>query len=477
MSFVTNSIRHGSVKSRLTVASAIALTAMALFSFLILYMTLSHTLAQRIDEALAAEWGEFQAIFRDGGMAALAKEIRFEQDVVGTRGGFMRIYDKSDSIIDSHDLEDWGKAAEIDWPVSSLNLNQPEFDTLRSDVNGVSVRRLHGLVAPGTAVLIAYTMEQNRELLATIRNRSAMALTVMVALAILVAWFIAQRAMRGVDAVSNVAETIASGRIDLRVNSYGGGREVERLADSFNSMLDRIANLIREIKETNDNITHDLRSPIARIRVIAESLLTTENSPEKVTDLSSEMIVECDNLLSIADTMLDIAEMEAGVASMQISEVQLTDLLGDVCDLFRPAAEERGIRIELNLNGPVSLSADRARLQRALSNILDNALKYSPDGGTISVAVQELSGSVQVEISDSGNGIDDDDLPHIFDRFYRGDKSRASSGNGLGLGVVRAIVSAHGGTVTVSNNVGQGATFRIRLPLGTTDQREHPAFT
>lgn len=465
MSFVTKSRRFTSVKSQLTVASTAALTLMALSAFAVLYFTLRETLARRIDEALTVELGEFQDIFRDGGLEALKKEIHFEQNAIGRRGGYMRIYHESGKRIDSGDLSEWGQAAAVVRPVSSLTLNMPVFDTVQGTVNEVHVRRLHGLVAPGTAVLMAYSLDQNYELLTVIRNRFSVALITMVALALIVSWFIARRAMRGVDAVTAVAEKVASGTLDLRVNAEGGGWEVERLADSFNMMLDRIADLIREIKETNDNIAHDLRSPMTRIRSMAESLISHAQDPERTSELAGEVLGECDNLLNLTNTMLDIAEMEAGVASLQVSEVNLTDLLRDVCDLFLPVAEKRGIPIELKAGALIVIHADKARLLRALSNVVDNALKYSPDGGSISVAVQKLSGSVEVEIADSGCGIEDADLPHIFDRFFRGDKNRTSSGNGLGLGVVKAIVSAHHGTVTASNNAGRGTTFRIRLPI------------
>jgi signal transduction histidine kinase len=178
----------------------------------------------------------------------------------------------------------------------------------------------------------------------------------------------------------------------------------------------------------------------------------------------ASVIDGCDDLIEIIGTMLEIAKTDSGNFDFDPVSLDLIELVEDAVDLFMPVAEDK--RIDIRLNKPsmaAQVTGDRRRLQRVVSNILDNAVKYTPHGGIITVTIKSDEGDVRVSISDTGIGISESDLPHIFERFFRSDKSRSTSGNGLGLSLAMAIIRAHGGDITVTSS-DQGATFTFLLP-------------
>jgi signal transduction histidine kinase len=271
--------------------------------------------------------------------------------------------------------------------------------------------------------------------------------------------------MRGVEAVTQTAVQIASGHLDQRVEVIGKGRELVDLASAFNTMVDHLLKVFHEIRETNDNIAHDLRTPITRIRAASEALLLERGVSEHTRKAAAEAVSECDNLLLVVNTMLDISEMEAGVRKLDFENIDLTHLVQEACELFAPALTERRMHFSAEYNGSVCVRADRQLLRRAICNILDNAVKYSNENDELKVELSSMSDAAELTLRDTGCGIPARDLPHVFARFFRGDKARSLKGNGLGLGLVRAIASAHGGEVSLSSEVGKGTTVRIRLPL------------
>jgi signal transduction histidine kinase len=229
-------------------------------------------------------------------------------------------------------------------------------------------------------------------------------------------------------------------------------------------MLDRIQILLTEIKEMSDNIAHDLRSPITRIRGTAEVTLTTGKSLSEYESLAASTIEECDRLLDMINTMLMISKTESGVDKLSSEEIDLQDLVREACELFEPTAEDRGVTLSCDVAVRSHLVGDTRMVQRMLSNLLDNGIKYTPSGGSVKVSVSENEGQVVVSVEDTGYGISPSDLPRVFERFYRSDQSRSQSGIGLGLSLARAIARAHGGEITATSTPNQGSTFTVTLP-------------
>lgn len=277
-------------------------------------------------------------------------------------------------------------------------------------------------------------------------------------------WLMARRALSGVGMVTRTALEISKGALDRRVPVRGGRSEIDRLAQTFNQMVDRVQALISQMKEITENIAHDLRSPVTRMRASAELALMDQSANDAQTTMAGTIIGECDRLLSMINTMLDISEAEAGLTRLQAGEVDLARILLDVCDLYQPLAEDQDVELVADLPDSLLLVGDRSRLQRVFANLLDNAIKYSSRGGRVTVSAAGDENSARATVEDCGMGIGEDDLPHIFDRFYRAEKSRSATGNGLGLSLARAFVLVHGGSITASSRIGSGSRFVVRLP-------------
>ena len=233
--------------------------------------------------------------------------------------------------------------------------------------------------------------------------------------------------------------------------------EIDQLAITFNQMLDRIQKLVTEIKEMNDSIAHDLRSPITRIRGIAEVSLTTGSSLKEYENMAGNTIEECDRLLDMINTMLIISKTEAGLGQFESKRLDIARVVQDACELFLPMAENEGLSLVCDAPAALLINGDIRMIQRMISNLLDNAVKYTPAGGKINIAAQsDGRQSIQITIKDTGIGISNTDMPHIFERFFRCDPSRSQTGTGLGLSFARAIARAHGGDITVASVPNKG---------------------
>ena len=296
------------------------------------------------------------------------------------------------------------------------------------------------------------------------REHFGTALVAVILFSTLVGHFIARRALSGVQSVMRTAEAITGGELHRRVPVKGRNDEVDRLAETFNTMLEHIEALVRSMKEVNDNIAHDLRSPIARIRGVAELALTGTDAAEERLSMAGGIVEECDRLLTMINTMLDISEAETGMAGLAMEDVDMNLIAQEEVGLFEPVAEDKDITIDLKTQGPVYILCDRQKLQRVIANLLDNAIKYTPSGGKITVAVSVDNNCTLITVSDTGMGIPEEDLPHIYERFYRGEKSRSETGNGLGLSLAQAFLKAHRGTIEVKSRLTMGSSFIVKLP-------------
>jgi heavy metal sensor kinase len=314
-------------------------------------------------------------------------------------------------------------------------------------------------------------METDSRFIDAFKNIFVITMVLLVGLAAGVGWFMARRAVSGVEAVTRTAQEISGGTLDKRVPVGTRGDEIDQLATTFNQMLGRIQALVTEIKEMSDNIAHDLKSPITRIRGMAEVTLTTGKALGEYENMAASTVEECDRLLDMINTMLMITKAESGVDKGHDEGIDLAQVVRDACELLEPVAEDRGLSLACDTPATCDLIGDRRMIQRILSNLLDNALKYTPSGGAVKVSLSEKDGTeVVVAIQDTGIGIPPGDLPHVFARFYRCDQSRSEPGTGLGLSLARAFARAHQGDITVTSTPGQGSTFILTLPKSRPPQ-------
>jgi len=299
-------------------------------------------------------------------------------------------------------------------------------------------------------------------LLRTYRSVFAVFFGTLLLLSAAVGWIIAAKTMKGVDRVRRAAVAISQGDFSRRVAGGGEGAEIDELVLAFNDMLAKIELLILDLKEVSDNVAHDLRTPLTRIRGVVETTVHGSPSPADYETMAGEIVEECDRLIEMINTMLEITRTDAGTADLAYSDVNLAPLARQAYNLFLPTAEIKNIYFRLDVpSDGCFIRGDLPRLQRMVANLLDNAIKYTPKGGEVELAVNSADGLVRIRVRDNGPGISEADQNHIFDRFFRGDLSRSQPGNGLGLSLVRAIVKAHKGSLNVISSPGAGSVFEL----------------
>jgi heavy metal sensor kinase len=458
------------VTGRLTLWYVACYSLFCTVMLLVVTAVMNSNALKRIDRTLVSEIDVFNNLYEKDGVEELAKEFDREAAAYGANKLFCRLLSPNKQPIISSNIAGWeGLDAELRSIQEPTVPRQPVFNALYNPDNPFNARMVTIKTADGHLLQFGINLEAENRLRRKIQRFLIIGSLLLLGVGTLFSWLVAKGAMAGVKEVTRAVSFTRKDSLDQTLPFDKKGREIDDLVDAFNSMLARIQSLILEIKEVSDNVAHDLRSPITRMRGAAETTLMGPQEIEPYREMASTILEECDRLAGIINITLEIAQAESGLLEIQRKPMDLHALLTDAAELFQPVAEQKHIRLDVRVEPePLTLLGDQTRIQRVVANLLDNAIKYTPEGGKITLATTADRQSVRFTISDTGPGIDPAETERIFDRFFRSEQSRSSQGNGLGLSLARSIVAAHGGTLTVENNPDQGCTFTAILPLPET---------
>ncbi|MEZ5399149.1 MAG: ATP-binding protein [Bryobacteraceae bacterium] len=282
----------------------------------------------------------------------------------------------------------------------------------------------------------------------------------------LVAWWAAGRALEPLRTVAETAESITADNLSVAMPRRGADDELDLLIDAFNGMVARLEAAFVQMRQFTADASHELRTPLTTMRGQLEVALMTAETPEQLREAIGGAIEDIDRLGKVVRTLLQLSQAEAGQLQLHIETVDLGELARGVVERFAPIADFEDRRLTVRCARGQFIDGDRLQVDRLLSNLVSNALKYTPAGGAIHVSVNGREKRVELEVRDTGKGIAAEHLPHVFDRFFRvpDGETKPEKGLGLGLSFVAWIAKAHGATVAVESQLGAGATFRVRFP-------------
>ena len=408
---------------------------------------------------------EFWAIYQTGKIELIRKELTLERLVMEERLYMLRIAGRRNNTLYLYVPAHWSE-----YQPGLLGtlpvIREGELIKLPSN-NDRSLLEISSLKLPdGNILQIGISTRRRREVLHRFRRTFFFVFFPLAALAFLGGFLFSSRSLKPVRHLVEVTkEIINTGRMNARVPSRGSGDELDELVGLFNRMLAKIDSLITGMRQSLDNVAHDLRTPMTHLRGTAELALQGRGKVSAYQEALASCMEESERILNMLSSMMDISEAETGIMKLDRKTIDLSSLIDDMVELYSYSAEEKGLKITRESGESIPVFADLNRIRQVIANLLDNAIKYTPQEGSITVSTGRQGQEAVVTIRDTGPGIPPKDLPHIWDRLFRGDQSRSQPGLGLGLGMVRAIVQAHGGQVGVDSKPGHGASFVVRLPL------------
>jgi len=452
-----------SIRWRLTLWNALALAVLLVGIGAGVYMLLRHALYEQVDRMLAGQFSELERderIKTDPGRRLEHWAEEFHEHV----GVFAVIYDADGNVVvRTRQLADQSVPA---FPTRATS--DGRYDSSDLPLIGrqrTLMRELHVGERVFTVVLMTplkETDEELREVAGVLWGILPFALL----LAAVFAYLLARRALAPVDQLQRAADGITAERLHERLEIANPGDELGRLGQTINAMIARLERSFNEIRRFTADASHELRTPISVIRTDTEVATANPPAPEEFRALAGSILEECEHLSKLTDQLLTLSREDAGISPPNSAEFDLVPLVRDVVETMRPLADAKHQNIAVETEGDLPVSGDAERIRQVVYNLLDNAIKYTPDDGRIDVSLRGDNTTAVLTVRDTGEGVPAEHLPHVFDRFYRVDKarSREAGGTGLGLSIVQSIVGAHAGTVEMESTANQGTVVTVRIP-------------
>jgi signal transduction histidine kinase len=446
----------------------------SLIFFVLIYFFLSISLQQRDKEVIQAELEDYLTKYQKGGNDALLKEMeenkkemeenKFKKTVSGEDYFFVRLAGPENNTIFLYIPEEQGKFDFKQFENRGTKGNG-QWLNLSSKDDKVTYEILSHRLANDFILQVGKAITKRKEFLEQFRAIFAAIIIPVIFLGFTGGAFFSFRALRPIHYLINTIRLIIdTGEMESRMPTRKRGDELDELSILFNRMLEKIEILMKGMREGLDNVAHDLRTPMTRLKGVAEIALQSDQDIVVLRETLSDCLEESERILTMLNTLMDVSEAETGVMKLNLEEVNIANLIEEVVDLYHYVAEEKNISIHTTLPKELYLTADRNRLRQVMANLLDNAIKYTHNRGRVDIETLQKQQEIVVTIKDTGIGIPAEELPRIWDRLYRGDKSRQQRGLGLGLTLIKAIVQAHKGYIEASSEQNVGSLFVIHIP-------------
>ena len=473
-----------SLRFRLTVGYALFFSVTLIGVGSVYRQKLAASLETQVRDGLEQEWAAAKGYLRiekgRSGILATWYYDHFDPDESFIVGRIQRVYMLADSKGSVMQISEAYKSIGADSPAeiaAAIRSSQPGWKE-RKDVQGVPFLIHSGAIYDEDHekqyfLAIGRSLAESRHILDQFTWTYVAIIPLVILVGCLLGWFLAARALTPVIEVAQAAQRISGSNLSLRIPSRGAHDELDYLIETFNRMIDRLENSFNQIRQFSTDVSHELRTPITAIRGQLEVALFTATTADQYREGMLNSLQDVERLSQIVRALLLLSQAESGQLALQKTRVDLSELVADVVDQFQIPYEEARIRLTADLPGEVPAEVDRIQIERMVSNLVSNAMKFTAAGGEVRVSLRQDADSVELVVQDTGCGIATDHLPHIFDRFYRvpgRDASGPERGLGLGLSFVAWIAKAHQGNVRVESTPGQGSRFIVVLPVSEPAQ-------
>jgi len=432
---------------RLAALYLLLFAASVLSLLVFIYFSTADFVEQQSEETIDAEIAGLREQYEQHGLAGLVEIVRARSLAQRSNSALYLITDDALNPI-AGNLTAWPEAHVIRPGWINFPVTLPGPNGTHEDATALaSVFMLHG----DFRLLVGRDMRDASAFRSRITRTWAWSALLTLGLGLVGGLVMTRNMLRRVDAVNRTSERIIHGDLTQRVPLAGSGDEFDQLAGNLNAMLDRIERLMLGMRQVTDNIAHDLRTPLSRLRARLEVTLLERPDAKRYAEALTETIAEADRLLGTFNALLSIAEAEAGSRRDSMAEVDLAEIARSVAELYEPVAEEKGLALAVDADPRLPVNGDRHLLSQAIANLVDNAIKYTP-AGKVSISARRRGDTARLEVADSGPGVPKDRREAVFDRFVRLEGSRSTPGNGLGLSLVRAVARLHGGEAWLEDN-------------------------